>query len=84
FLDSLHECHLQRHLYCYSAVMSCLEEPGKWQQSLALLCEFPSLAVQPDDMAFNAAIRACQGEWVQAFQLLELMRAQQLQPTAIT
>ncbi|CAJ1417147.1 unnamed protein product, partial [Effrenium voratum] len=83
FLRALHGQSLERHLYSYSAALKGLES-GQWQQALGLLDELLRLELEPDSMAFHAAMRACKDEWTQAISLLDLFRARRLRASALT
>jgi len=62
--------------YLYTAVI----EACHWQQSLELLAEMESKGIEPSEVTYSVAIKACGagGQWQKALELLETMRRKKM------
>ena len=62
--------------YLYTAVM----EACSWQQALELLIEMKNNGIEPSEVTYSVAIKACgaAGQWQKALELLETMRKQNM------
>jgi len=62
--------------YLYTAVI----EACTWQQSLELLAEMERKGIEPSEVTYSVAIKACGagGQWQKALELLETMRRKKM------
>lgn len=62
--------------YCYTAAIEACE----WQQALKLLMEMEERGIEPTEVAYSLAIKACGegGQWRTALELLESMRKKEV------
>ncbi|CAJ1382538.1 unnamed protein product [Effrenium voratum] len=64
--------------------MSCCSRADAWRQAVSVFASFAAWQVQRDRISFNSALRACQGCWPLALQLLQEMPAAGIEPDAIS
>ena len=74
-LKTLEAEKLQPNIKTYNYMINLLLRAGDWQQSLSLLPEMLSNAVQPDGITRSFIAQACMeaSDWVQAAQSLDLV-----------
>ncbi|CAM9424703.1 unnamed protein product [Chrysoparadoxa australica] len=71
--------------FCYSSVMTAYGRAGKWEQAVDLLEQMRDEGVEPNLVAYNAAIGACsKGGARRALRLMQQMRDRGLEPDVIT
>ena len=77
---------MTQDVVCFSAIISCCEKAGQWQQALTLVDTMLPRNLSPNLVTFNAAISSCeqQGMWQQALRLMKLMEDASLQADVIS
>ncbi|CAJ1335359.1 unnamed protein product [Effrenium voratum] len=70
-------------LHCHTALLSAFRRSGAWQQGLQHLRRLRHLQLSLDPVAFDTALSLCEAEgaWQHAWDLLDDMRQQSLQPS---